>query len=104
MPQMESSEVGKIPFRVWKYTLLRIMCQLTTVATFVFFLIMQNKYPKFFMPSLAFVGLGIFNFVFFCLAHHAKVALMKNYAVFIVIALISVGLLVWNIVYMAKLR
>ena len=92
----------KIPFSVWKYTLVRLLLSLNSVATLIMFLVVQLKYPGFFMGSVVYVALAVFNLVFLCLPHKSKLHLMRNWVFLIVQDLLANAILIWNIVNNVK--
>ena len=100
MQPVAQAEV-KLPFKVWRYTLMRTLIQLSSIATIIVFFLAQSQFPGYFLGSIAYSGLAIFNLVFVCLAHDQKLAFMKNYLFFILFLVATGGLLSWNIIYLA---
>ena len=93
----------KLPFKVWKYTLMRTLVQLSSIATMIMFIVAQTKFPGYFLGSIIYSALSIFNFVFMCLSHEKKLGFMTNYLFFIVLLVLCLAPAIWNIVYLTDI-
>ena len=88
---------------MWKYTLLRGLVQLSSLATFILFLVLQSKFPRYFLGSIVYSALSLFNFVFMCLNHNQKLGFMKNYAFLLLLIVLTLAPAIWNIVYLVDI-